>query len=188
MLVALYVLDFLRYLLPAAGLLTRLLLLLIALGGCAGLGLYLRLRGAELSGQRSRERLVLVALQLVLFLFGVSVVSNFVGNLALAEILVAAPIRITYAAALIFAGAHLLMTLAVVALQSPRASWFRSVQEHGELIAFRCSAFIRFAAILFWVVFSLYVVGVAGDISAAGADFLQLHTSITSGIVSSAAM
>ncbi len=175
MLVALYVLDFLRYLLPAAGLLTRLLLLLIALGGCAGLGLFLRLRGAELSGQRSRERLVLVALQLVLFLFGVSVVSNFAGNLALAEILVAAPIRITYAAALIFAGAHLLMTLAVVALQSPRASWFRSVQAHGELIAFRCSAFIRFAAILFWVVFSLYVVGVAGDISAAGADFLQLR-------------
>ena len=175
LLVVLYVLDFLRYLLPAAGLLTRLLLLLIATGGCVGLGLFLRLRGAELSASGSRERLVSVALQLVLLLFGISVVSNLVGNVTLAEFVVATPIRLTYAAALIFAGAHLLMTLAVVALQSPGARWFRSVREHGELIAFRCKAFIRFAAILFWTVFTLYVLGVAGDISAAGADFLQLR-------------
>ena len=175
MLVVLYVLDFLRYLLPAAGLLTRLLLLLIAIGGCVGLGLFLRFRGAGLSASGSRQRLVSVALQLVLFLFGTSVVSNFVGNVTLAEFVVATPIRLTYAAALIFAGAHLLMTLAVVALQSPGAHWFHSVREHGELFAFRCRAFIRFAAIILWLVFSLYVVGVAGDISAAGADFLQLR-------------
>jgi len=175
MLVVLYVLDFLRYLLPAAGLLTRLLLLLIAIGGCVGLGLFLRFRGAGLSASGSRQRLVSVALQLVLFLFGTSVVSNFVGNVTLAEFVVATPIRLTYAAALIFAGAHLLMTLAVVALQSPGAHWLRSVREHGELFAFRCRAFIRFAAIILWLVFSLYVVGVAGDISAAGADFLQLR-------------
>ncbi len=118
---------------------------------------------------------MLVALQLGLFLFGVSGVSNVVGNVTLAELFVAAPIRLTYAAALIFAGAHLLMTLAVVALQSPRARWFHSVREHGELIATRCKAFIRFAAILFWAVFTLYVLGVAGDISAAAGDFLQLR-------------
>ena len=175
LLVVLYVLDFLRYLLPAAGLLMRLLLLLIALGGCTGLGLFLRLRGAELSASGYRERVVLVALQLVLLLFGISVVSNLVGNVTLAEFVVATPIRLTYAAALIFAGAHLLMTLAVVALQSPGGRWLRAVREHGELIAFRCKAFIRFAAILFWAVFTLYVLGVAGDISAAGADFLQLR-------------
>lgn len=174
-LVALYVLDFLRYVLPAAGLATRVLLLLIAAGGCVAIGLFLRLRGAELSAVVARERPVLLAPQLILVLFGVSVVSNLVGNVTLAELIVATPIRIIYGAALIFAGAHLLMTLVVVVLQSRVAQWLRSVQQHGELIAFRCRRFIRFAAILFWAFFSLYVVGVLGDLSAGAADFLQLR-------------
>ncbi len=118
---------------------------------------------------------MLRAVRLIMLLFGASAISNFVGNITLAEILVAMPIRIAYAAALIFAGAHLLMTLAVVALQSRLVSWLRSVRDHGKLIAFRCRTIIRLAAIIFWTVFSLYTVGVLGDISAAGADFLQLR-------------
>jgi small-conductance mechanosensitive channel len=175
MLVTLYVLDFLRYLLPAGGLLMRLLLLLIATGGCAGLGLFLRLRAGELAASGPRERLALVAIRLVLFLFAVSVASNVVGNVTLAEILVAAPIRIAYAAALAFAGAHLLMTLMVVALQSRATHWLRSVREHGELIAFRCRSLIRFVFIVVWIAFSLYTVGVLEDISTAAADFLQVR-------------
>jgi small-conductance mechanosensitive channel len=93
----------------------------------------------------------------------------------LAEILVAALIRVTYTAALIFAGAHLLMTLTVVALQSRPARWLHSVREHSEMIASRCRTLIRVSAITFWAAFSLYTVGVLGDILTVGAEFLQLR-------------
>ena len=51
----------------------------------------------------------------------------------------------------------------------------RSVQDHGELIAFRCIALIRLAAVILWAVIGLYIVGVLGDISSAATDFLQLR-------------
>ena len=175
LLAVMYVLDLFRYLLPADWLLTRLLLLMIAAAGCAGLGMFLRLRGTELSPKDSRERLILLALRLTMLLFAASVVSNFAGNMTLAEVLTATPLRILYAAAAIFAGAHLLMTLTGVALQSRPARWFRSVREYNDLIAFRSRALIRLAAILFWAGVCLYTVGVLGDISAAAAEFLQLR-------------
>jgi potassium efflux system protein len=175
MVVTMYVLDFLRYLLPADWLLTRLLLLLIAIGGCAGLGVLLRSRAADLSNLGARGRVILLGMRLGLFLFAVSVVSNLVGNMTLAEILVSTPVRISYAAVLIAAGAHLLMTLTVVALQSRPARWLRSVRRHGELIARRCRALIWLVAIVFWAGVSLNIVGVLGDIWAWGAAFLQLR-------------
>jgi small-conductance mechanosensitive channel len=174
LLVVMYVLDFLGYLLPADWLLTRMLLLMIAIGGCIGLGLFLRSRGAELSASGTRGRFTLAALRLVWFLFAVSVVSNCVGNMTLAEVLAATLVRSAYAYALIFTGAHLLMTLTVVGLQSAPAQWLRSVREYGELIAFRCRAVIRFTAFFVWACVFLYMVGLVGDISAAGANFLQL--------------
>ena len=63
-LAAIYVVNFLRFLLPADWLLARLLLLLIAAGGCLGFGLFLRSRAAELSALGSRERLILLAIRL----------------------------------------------------------------------------------------------------------------------------
>jgi potassium efflux system protein len=174
MLVAMYVLDFLRYLLPADWLLTRVLLLINATGGCVGLGLFLRTRRAELSALGSSARPILLTLRFVLILFAVSLASNFVGNVTLAEILMA-PIRITYAAALISAAAQLLITLTTVALKSRRARWFRSVREHSELLASRCRAIVRLGAFISWVLVTLYIIGGLGDISAAGAAFLQLR-------------
>lgn len=178
MLVAMYVLDFLRYLLPADSLLTRMLLLMIATGGCVGLGLFLRSRGSELSASGPRERRILLAVRFGLLLFAVSVISNFVGSMTLAEILVTAPIRITYTAAVISTGAQLLMTLLVVALQSPPAQRLRSVRDHRELIGYRCRALIRLVAIIFWVAICLNVLGVAGDVWAAGVNFLQLRWTV----------
>jgi small-conductance mechanosensitive channel len=67
------------------------------------------------------------------------------------------------------------MTLAIVAFQPRSACWLRSVREHGQLMMSRCQALIRFAAFIFWVLVSLYIVGVLGDISGAAADFLQLR-------------
>ena len=175
LLAALYVLDFFHYLLPEDWLLSRLLLLMIATGGCVGLGLFLRSRKTELSASGSRGRFILLAIRLGVFLFAVSVVCNLVGNMSLAEFLGVAPVRITYAAALIFAGAHLLMTLTVVGLQSPPARLLRSVREHGELLASRCRIIFRLAAITLWVIVSLMVIGVFGDLSDAAAAFLQFR-------------
>jgi small-conductance mechanosensitive channel len=174
-LVAIFVLNFLRYLLPADWRMARLLLLMIAAGGCLGLGLFLRARGAELRALGSRERLILLAIRFVCFMFAASVVSNFVGNVTLAEILVDIPVRSAYIAALIFAGAHLLKTLTMVVLQSRPAQWLRSVRLHGALIALRCRTLIRLAAILFWASVSLNMLGVLGDISAAAVNLLQLR-------------
>jgi small-conductance mechanosensitive channel len=175
LLVAIYVLDFFRYLLPAAGPLTRILLFIIAAGGCVGLGLFLRSRGTELSATHYRGRLMLPAMRLLFLLFAVSGISNLVGNVTFAEILVATPIRMIYSGALIFVGAHLLMTLSSVALQSRPGRWLRSVRHHGELIAFRCRAVIRVVAIIFWVTVCLTIAGLLGKISAAGAEFLRLR-------------
>jgi small-conductance mechanosensitive channel len=80
-----------------------------------------------------------------------------------------------YIGALIFAGAQLLMTLAVVGLQSPPARVLRSVREHGELLASRCRVIIRLAAITLWLCVILYLLGVLGDFLAAGEAFLQLR-------------
>jgi potassium-dependent mechanosensitive channel len=178
LLVAMYLLDFLRYLLPAASLSARVLLLVTAIGGCFGLGLFLRSRRAELSASGMRGRLVLAAVRLVWFLFAVSAFSNCVGNMTLAEVLVTTPVRSAYAYALIFTGAQLLLTLTVVALQSPPAQWLRSVQEHGELIVLRCRTVIRLVALILWVSFCLYLGGVIGDFSSAAAGFLQLRWTV----------
>jgi small-conductance mechanosensitive channel len=175
LLAALYVLDFFRYLLPEDWLLTRVLLLLIATGGCVGLGFFLRSAKAQLSGSASRERLIRVVGRFVLFLFAVGIVSNIVGNMTLADILVVAPLRIAYIGALIYAGAQLLVSLTVVGLQSPAARLLRGVRKHGELLASRCQVIIRLAAAVLWASVSLYMFGVLGDIWAAGAEILQLR-------------
>ena len=174
-LVAMYVVNFLRYLLPADWLFTRLLLLAIAAGGCIGLGLFLRARAAELSASGFSDRLILLVARVVALLFGASVVSNVVGNVTLADLLVDLPVRSAYSAALIFAGAHLLTTLFVVALHSKRAQWLRSVRAHGALIANRCRKLIRVTAVILWTMFSLSMFGVLGDLTAAGLNLLQFR-------------
>jgi small-conductance mechanosensitive channel len=171
----LYVLDYFRYLLPEGWLLTRVLLLLIAAVGCVGLGMILRSSRAKLLSSSSKDRFILLLGRFVMFLFAVSLAGNLVGNTALAEIFAVAPVRITYFAALISAGAQLLMTLTVSGLQSRPARLLRCVREHGALLVSRGRMIIRFAAVTFWAGISLYLLGVLGNIRAAGAEFLQLR-------------
>jgi potassium-dependent mechanosensitive channel len=171
--VALYLVDSIHYLFPEDWLLARLLLFAIAAGGCVGLALFLRSPMPRLTGTGSKKRLAPFAARLGLILFAMSAVSNVFGNLTLADFLVVAPIRITYSGALIFLGAHVLLTLTMVALQSRSAQSLRSVRVHNQLIGFRCRALIRIGALIFWAAGSLYIVGVLGDFLALGADFLQ---------------
>ena len=174
-LAAIYVVNFLRYLLPGDWLFTRLLLLTSAAGGFIGAGLFLRSHAAELSASGFKERLILLVSRIVALLFAGSVVSNVVGNVTLADLLVDMPVRSAYSAALIFAGAHLLTTLSVVALHSRPAQWLRSVRLHGALITARCRTLIRLAAVILWAGISLSMFGVLGDLSAAGLNFLQFR-------------
>jgi small-conductance mechanosensitive channel len=118
---------------------------------------------------------MILALRLVCALFAISALSNCVGNVTLAEILLDMPVRSAYFAALIFAGAHLLTILVEIALQSHLAQWLRSVHVHGALIALRCRKLIHFGAILFWASVSLSMMGVIGDISDAAFSILKLR-------------
>lgn len=173
--VVLYVVDFFRYLLPPDWLLARLLILLTAAAGLVGLGVFLRQQGAQLAAWSSRPRLILFTVRLVAMLFAVSVVSNFVGNVTLAEILLSAPVRSAYLAALIYAGAQFFMMLTAVALQSQAARRLRSVQAHGAWFASRCRTVIRWAGLILWGLVSLNMIGVLSDLTAAGEAFLQLR-------------
>ena len=173
--VALYALDFLRYQLPQDWLLSRLLLLMIATGGLIALGLLFHSRKRELSTPGFSARLGLLAVGFVAFLFALSVISNVVGNLSLAEVLVVTPLRIAYSAALIFAAAHLLTAIVALTLQLPAARCLRSVREHSAFLASRCRTLIRLAAIIFWLLVSLNMCGVLGDVAAAVEAFFQLR-------------
>jgi small-conductance mechanosensitive channel len=175
LLAALYLLEFFRYLLPEDWLLTRLLLLVTATAACAGIGLFLRVPQVKLPDSLFRARLIVFLLRFLLFLFALSVVCNVFGNMSLADILVAVPVRISYAGFLIFVAAELLITLTVVALQSPAARWLRSVREHGELLVARSRLIIRLGAIALWSGVSLSLIGVLGDILTAAEAFLQMR-------------
>jgi len=176
--VALYVLDFLRYLLSQDGLFPRLLLLIIATGGLLGLGRFLHSRKEQLSASSFSKRLVSLALWFIVFLFALSVVSNVIGNLSLADVLVVTPLRIIYIAALIFTAAHLLNTIVALTLQSPAARWLRSVREHSALLVSRCRKLIGLTSIILWLLVSLNISGVLGDVTAAAEAFLQLRWSL----------
>jgi small-conductance mechanosensitive channel len=173
--VTLYVLDFLRYLLPQDWLFARLLLLMIATGAFIGLCVFLRSRKRDLSAPSFSKLLLLPAAWFLVFLFALSVLSNIIGNLSLAEVLVTTPLRITYTATLIFAAGHLLTTIVALTLQSPAARWLRSVREHSALLASRCRTLIGFAAFIFWLLVSLNMGGILSDVSAAVEGFLQMR-------------
>lgn len=174
-LVAILLVNFVRYLLPADWIWARLLLLIIAVAGCVGLGLFLRSRAAALSHMGIRERIIILVTRLVCVLFAISIVSNCVGNLTLAEILVDVPVRSAYAAALLFTGAHFLMTVVAIALHSQPAQRLLAVRQSGALIERRCLTLIRLSAIILWAVLALNMAGIFRDFTAAGLSFLQLR-------------
>jgi len=170
---ALFVLEFLRYLLPQDGLLSRLLLLLIATGGLVGLAWFQRSQKNRRELPGPRERLLSLSMWCVGLLFALSALGNVVGNLSLAEVLVVTPVRIVYAAGLIFAVAQLLDALVALILKSPTAHRLRSVREHSVLLASRCRFLVAIAAIVLWLLVCLNIAGVLGDVAAAAERFLQ---------------
>ena len=173
--VALYLLEFLRSLLPEDWLLTRLLLLGTAILAICGMVTFLRAEAVKPEISHSKGWLVPSVVRAGMILCIVSACSNIVGNMILAEVLGAALIRISYAGAVIYASAHLIIVLAMIVLSVRAASWFRSVRTHGEWMSSRVCVFIRFVAVVIWMMFSLYVAGLLEAVSSAGAHLLGLR-------------
>jgi small-conductance mechanosensitive channel len=175
LLTALYLLEFLRSLLPEHWLLNRLLLLVIAIVGCIAITVFLRGEAAEQERAGLGQEIVLLSLRVGLVLFVVSILCNLIGNMILAEMLPATLVRITYAGGVIYASAHLTLVLALSVLRSRAVAWLRSVRTHADLIGYRCRTLIRLVAAASWVVFSLYIVGLLDQVRTAAAKLLEVR-------------
>jgi small-conductance mechanosensitive channel len=178
LLTALYLLEFLRSLLPEHWLLNRLLLLVIATVGCLAIVIFLRAEAAKQERAGFGKEIVFLSLRVGLVLFVVSILCNLIGNMIIAEMLPATLVRITYAGGVIYASAHLTVVLAMIVLCSRAAAWLRSVRTHVDLIGYRCRILILFVAAVFWVLFSLYIVGLLDQVRTAAAKLLEVRWQI----------
>ena len=171
--VVLYLLEFLYYLVLPDRLFSRLLLLTIATGGLGGVGWFLVSRKTQGESPSLSERRISLAAWFVGLLFALSVLGNIFGNLSLAELLAVIPIRIVYAAGLIFAVAQLLDTLVALTLKSRAAQGLRSVRHHSVLLATRFRFLVGIAAIVLWLLVSLNIAGILADVADAAQAFVQ---------------
>jgi potassium-dependent mechanosensitive channel len=176
--VAFYLMETLRGVLPEDWLLRRLMLLAIA-ATALGSELWLsRLWQDDIPLLARKGRAVLFLLRLAAALLAVSIGANLVGNLSLAELLTSATLRSGYGALLLFVVAHLLTAVTTLGLQTHAARWSLAVREHGDLLAVRCGTFIRLAAFVAWGTVNLYVFGLLGGFFTGGADFLTARWKI----------
>ncbi len=183
-LLGLYVLDFLRYYLPADWLLVRILLTLIGALGLIGLSLVLSSAKQQRSSLGYGERAAVVVARCVFLLFAVSLIAGIIGNVSLAEILVSAPIRIAYAGMLLLAGKQVVMTFSLLALRSPLLQVFCSVRENYDAIALQLNKLLGWAAIFSWTFLSLQIVGKLDAAWERTANFLSLKWQVGAAEVS----
>jgi small-conductance mechanosensitive channel len=159
---------------------SRLVLLVIAAIGVAGL-LWLR-RPARLAklGELSRRpallRAVALGTRLALLFSGLSILANLVGNTALAEVLIEGTVATALFAFIAFAIARVLDGFLALLLQSPAARRLRMVRNHELLLRRRGGALIRLGAVLAWAWNSLRAFDAAdplfaGLVAALGAEW-----------------
>ena len=178
LMVAFYLVEILRGVLPEDWLLRRLLLLAIAVAALGSEAWLSRLWKEQIALLARKGRAVLILLRLAAALLALSIAANLVGNLSLAELFTSATLRSGYVALLMFIAAHLLTAVTTLGLQTHAARWSLSVRDHGDLLAARFGRFIRLAAFVGWVTLSLYVFGLLGGVFTGGADFLTARWKI----------
>jgi small-conductance mechanosensitive channel len=155
-LVTLYVLSQLRNLTLQHPLLERLLLLLVTALGVAGVAWFLRPRGPARRVDRGPWwRAALALLPLALAALAVSLVSNVLGWVRLANLLSGATLKSGYLAVVLFASTLVLSGAVKGTLRGRRARSLKSVQDFGELIERRLISLIRLAAGSAWVLLTL---------------------------------
>jgi potassium-dependent mechanosensitive channel len=170
--VCLYLVECFRELLPPGWALARLLLLtldLVAVGYSVALLRYGR--GAILSLGR-RESVVRLSLYIVSALLVISIASNLVGNLSLAEFLTTATVRVAYLALLLYSLAELLIAVVSLGLKTRGAQISLSIRAHGELLSKRCSMILHFAAGALWLMVLGYIFGFLGGLFSGGTSLL----------------
>ena len=171
-----FLLDFLRYFLPSEWLLVRLLLLSVALLGAVGTALMLKAHRLDslVSILFKGEIRSLLGIAMVLCFAG-SVGANVVGNLTLAEMLVSPIIRILYLGVVIRLGAVVTTTMVLMALRSRLALLSRMFRDHGETVALNLRRLANLIALALWILFSLNVLGVLGNVQSALEQFFELQ-------------
>jgi hypothetical protein len=151
LMIAFYLVEILREVLPEDWLLRRLLLLAIAVAALGSEVWLSRLWQDQIALLARRGRAVVILLRVAAALLAVSIGANVVGSLSLAELLTSGTIRSGYMALFMFIAAHLLTAVTTLGLQTHAARWSLSVRVHGDLLAARFRKFIRLAAFFGWV-------------------------------------
>jgi len=153
-LIVLYIVAQLRALAAGMPVLSRIMLLLEALGGAVFLAWFIR--STRRSGPRTTSaRLTRTGARLAFILFLVVFVINVLGYVALANYLAAGALATAYLAVLLYAAAGILEGLVFFALQIRPLSKLAVVRHHRALLQRRLSRVIKFIAIIAWVLLSL---------------------------------
>ena len=153
-LVVFYIVAQLRALAAAMPVLSRIILLLEAIGGAIFLAWFIR--STRRSGPRTTSAsLARAGARIAFVLFLVVLVANVLGYVALANYLTAGGLATAYLAVLLYAAAGILEGLVLFALQIWPLSALAMVRRHRPLLRRRIAGVIKFIAILIWVLLSL---------------------------------
>ena len=153
-LVVFYIVAQLRALAAAMPVLSRIILLLEAIGGAIFLAWFIR--STRRSGPRTTSAsLARAGARIAFVLFLVVLVANVLGYVALANYLTAGGLATAYLAVLLYAAAGILEGLVLFALQIWPLSALAMVRRHRPLLRRRIEGVIKFIAILIWVLLSL---------------------------------
>jgi small-conductance mechanosensitive channel len=139
-------------------LLQRLLLLIITLMALGGL-IWLLRPGAAVLRQRGTRwwRAMIIAGRVALLIFAVSLMLNIIGNVALAEVLTSGMLISSYIAVVLFTIVLVLQGLLSILLQTRYALSLQMVKRHASLIKKRANTIIQVAALLVWLISTLWL-------------------------------
>lgn len=158
-LVVFYLIDQLRTVAEPVPLYSRLILLAEMLGGFL---FFLWLFFARLSKNETEEivhgkifRTIKYAALIALPIFAVSFLANVLGYVALARLAGGAVLRSAYAAVIIYAAVRIIDGLIIFALRFRPLNLLKMVRDQRALIQSRLRKFLRFLAMLAWVLITL---------------------------------
>jgi potassium efflux system protein len=156
-LAVLFLLDHARAMMPFDSLAFRVDQLLVAVGLAAGYGRILALRRLGKSPPKSWLLLLARAAPVALLLLAAAIVSNLLGNISLADLLIRGTLASTYVSAILFAAALIVDDFTWMVVRSKTGQNLRMVTLRGREIAEITQRIVRLAAVLFWAYITLAV-------------------------------
>jgi potassium efflux system protein len=153
----LFLLDRARAMMPFDSLAFRADQLLVAVGMAAGYAQVLMLRRRGLVPARSWLSLLARVAPVALLLLAAAAVSNLVGNISLADLLVHGTLTSTYVSAILFAAAFIVDDSISMIVRTRTGQRLRMVTLRGQEIAQTSQRLVRVAALLLWGYITLTV-------------------------------